>query len=100
MGFLDRLFGRSEPSSRDVAKERLQLVLVHDRTQISPTMLEQLKDELIAVISRYVEIDPAGVEVMFDQTKREGRLVADIPVLGPAPGSSGTTAGSRGARRG
>jgi cell division topological specificity factor len=100
MGFLDRLFGRSEPSSRDVAKERLQLVLVHDRTNISPTMLEQLKDELIAVISRYVEIDPAGVEVMFDQTKREHRLVADIPVLGPAQGSSGTSTGRRGARRG
>ena len=100
MGFLDRLFGRSETSSRDVAKERLQLVLVHDRTKISPTMLDQMKDELIAVISRYVEIDPAGVEVMFDRSKRDHRLVADIPVLGPASGSSGRSAGSRGTRRG
>ena len=47
MSFLDRLLGRSEPSSRDIAKERLQLVLVHDRTKISPALLDKMKDELI-----------------------------------------------------
>jgi cell division topological specificity factor len=63
-------------------------------------MLDQMKDEMIAVISRYVEIDPAGVEVMFDQSKRENRLVADIPVVGPAQSSSGRGASNRGIRRG
>ena len=90
MGFLDRLLGRSEPSSRDVAKERLQLVLVHDRTKISPALLDKMKDELIIVISRYVEIDPDGVEVTFTQGRRANRLTADIPVMGPAGRSSST----------
>ena len=84
MGFLDRLFGTREPTSSEIAKERLQLVLVHDRINISPTMLDRMKDELIAVISRYVEIDEMGVDVTFSQSRKESRLVADIPVVGPA----------------
>ena len=84
MGFLDRYFRRREPSSRDIAKERLQLVLVHDRVNISPGMLARMKDDLITVISRYVEIEPDGVEVTFTQGRRQSRLVADIPVVGPA----------------
>ena len=82
MGFLDRLFGRDEPTSREIAKDRLQLVLVHDRIKISPGMMDKMKDELITVISRYVEIDADGVEVTFTQSRRESRLVADIPVVG------------------
>lgn len=84
MGFLDRLFGKQEASSSVVAKERLQLVLVHDRINISPSVLDQMKDDLITVISRYVEIDPDGVQVTFTQSKRASRLTADIPVVGPA----------------
>ena len=84
MGFLDRLFGRRAPTSREIAKERLQLVLVHDRIKISPATLDKMKDELITVISRYVEIEADGVQVTFTQGRRESRLVADIPILGPA----------------
>jgi cell division topological specificity factor len=92
MGFLDRYLRRREPSSRDIAKERLQLVLVHDRVNISPGMLDRMKDELITVISRYVEIEPDGVEVTFTQGKRQSRLVADIPVVGPARRTASKTA--------
>lgn len=84
MGILDRILGRHEPTSRDIAKQRLQLVLVHDRVKISPVMLDMMKDELITVISRYVEIEADGVEVTFTQSRRESRLVADIPIVGPA----------------
>jgi septum formation topological specificity factor MinE len=57
-----------------------------------------MKDELITVISRYVEIDANGVEVTFTQSRRESRLVADIPVVGLARRSSSRgTAASRGA---
>jgi cell division topological specificity factor len=84
MGFLDRLLGRQEPTSREVAKERLQLVLVQDRFKISAGTLEKMKDELITVISRYVEIEPDGVEVTFTQSRYQSRLVADIPVVGVA----------------
>jgi cell division topological specificity factor len=96
MRFLNRLFGSSEPQSSQVAKERLQLVLVQDRIKISPAVLEKMKDELITVISRYVEIEPEGVQVTFTQTRHQSRLMADIPVVGPAIGrSSRSPAGKR-----
>jgi cell division topological specificity factor MinE len=67
MNWLHSLFGRSEPTSREIAKNRLQLVLVQDRVNMSPQLLQTLKDELIAVISK--------------QSKRQSRLTADIPVI-------------------
>lgn len=82
MSFWNKVRGRRMPSSREIAKERLHLVLVHDRTDISPGLLQILKDELIAVISKHIEIDREGVEITFTQGKRYNRLVADIPVLG------------------
>jgi len=100
MGFLDRLLGRREPPSRDIAKERLQLVLVHDRVNLSPAMLDRMKDEMITVISRYVEIEPDGVEVTFTQSRRKGRLVADIPVVGPASRSPSRKVAARAGARG
>jgi cell division topological specificity factor len=82
MNFFERLLGRSrESSSGNVAKERLRLVLAHDRTSISPALLDTLKDEMIAVISRHVAIDVESVQVSFSQSARESRLVADIPLL-------------------
>lgn len=76
--FLDRLLGRDQRSAQ-LAKERMKLVLIHDRTDLSPQALEKLKDELIAVISRYIEIDPKAVMIDIAQEGREQRLVADIP---------------------
>ena len=81
MNWLNSLFGRSEPTSREVAKNRLQLVLVQDRVNMSPQLLQTLKDELIAVISKYVEIDEDHMDVTFKQSKRQSRLTADIPVI-------------------
>jgi cell division topological specificity factor len=79
MSFIRRLFGRGEKSS-DVAKQRLQLVLVHDRANISPGLLAMIKDEIINVISRHIDIDRTGVQINFSQQGRESRLVADIPL--------------------
>jgi cell division topological specificity factor len=82
MKFFARLMGRlHKPSSGEIAKERLRLVLAHDRTSISPALLETLKDEIITAISRHVAIDAEGVQVTFSQSARESRLVADIPML-------------------
>ena len=78
--FLDRLFKR-EPTSASQAKERLKLVLIHDRTDLTPGSMEAMKDELIGVISRYVEIDPTLVQINMEQEGREQRLIADIPLL-------------------
>jgi len=89
MGFLDSLFGRGQPSSGAVAKERLQLVLVHDRVQLSPQRLQDLKDALIETISRYVDIDRDAVEITLTQNRRESRLVADIPLTRLKRGQGG-----------
>ena len=72
------LFRRKK--SANSAKERLQLVLFHDRTDLTPSQLESLKDALIATISRYIEIDPTAVSINVAQDGREQRLVADIPL--------------------
>lgn len=86
MNFLDRLLGRTPAASAQTAKERLQFVLVHDRADIPPAVLEMLKDEIIAVISKHVEINSAGVEINLTHTQRESKLVADIPLLTAASG--------------
>ena len=78
MGFLDRLFGRK--SSAGDAKERLQLVLIHDRTDLTPAELDSLKDDLIATISRHVEVDAQAVQIGMEHDGRSQRLVADIPL--------------------
>lgn len=78
--FLDRLLGKNTTSAVE-AKERLKLVLIHDRTNLSPESLESMKDELIDVISRYVEINPNAVHINMEQHGREQRLIADIPIL-------------------
>jgi cell division topological specificity factor len=77
--FLDRMLGRDRKSA-DQAKDRLKLVLIHDRTDLTPANLASLKDELIQVISRYIPIDPDEVRIEMAQEGREQRLVADIPL--------------------
>lgn len=71
-------FRRSKSASS--AKERLQLVLVHDRTDLTPAQLEALKDDLLKAISRYIDIDPEAVQIGLERDGREQRLVADIPL--------------------
>ncbi|MBC7877798.1 MAG: cell division topological specificity factor MinE [Anaerolineales bacterium] len=66
--------------SAESAKERLQLVLVHDRTDLTPGQLEALKDELLKAISRYIDIDPEAVQIGLERDGRSQRLVADIPL--------------------
>ena len=66
--------------SAESAKERLQLVLVHDRTDLSPAQLESLKDDLLKAISRYIDIDPDAVQIGLERDGRSQRLVADIPL--------------------
>jgi cell division topological specificity factor len=79
--FISRILGKESTSSKNVAKERLRLVLVHDRTSISPYVLNRLKEDLIKVISNYMEIDESALEVSLSQDDKEVALVANIPVL-------------------
>ncbi len=66
--------------SAENAKERLQLVLIHDRTDLTPAELNALKDELLEVISRHVDIDAEAVQIHLEHDGRSQRLVADIPL--------------------
>ena len=78
-----KIFKRRKNSDQEIAAQRLRLVLTHDRANISPGMLDMFKDEIIAVISRHLEIDADKVEVNFTEDQREMRLVADIPLHSP-----------------
>jgi cell division topological specificity factor len=79
-----RRFSSGKKKSAKSAKERLQLVLTHDRTDITPAQLDALKDELIEVISRHIEIDPDAVNIDVAREGREQRLIADIPLKAKA----------------
>jgi cell division topological specificity factor len=74
-----RMSGRARSAKQ--AKDRLKLVLIHDRTNLTPEILEKLKVELLEVISRHVAIDLKAVKIRVTHDGREQRLVADIPLL-------------------
>jgi cell division topological specificity factor len=82
---LSKLFGKTK-NSKDVAKERLQLVLIHDRANVSPQFLEMVKGEIIKVISHYMDIDESALDIQLTRTKSEDgnrvvpALVANIPI--------------------
>lgn len=78
MSFFERLFGKK--NSANSAKERLQLVLIHDRTDLTPAELASLRDDLIATISRHVAIEEKAVQIDVEHDGRSQRLVADIPL--------------------
>jgi cell division topological specificity factor len=81
LDFFKTLF-RPEPPSSTTAKERLRLVLLSDHLSLAPDVVESLKRDLLEVISRYVEIDPAHADVTFEQREREVAMLANIPITG------------------
>jgi len=80
MGWLSDLFGKKEASG-SVAKQRLQMVLVQDRSDVTPGVMELIKDEIIEVLARHLSINPDEVVVNLTQDARESRLVAEVPIL-------------------
>ena len=83
MGFAD--FFRKKSSS-NVAKDRLKMVLVSDRANCSPDVMENIKNDIIQVISKYMEIDAEGLDIQITQTESDGNngavpaLFANIPI--------------------
>lgn len=76
---INRLLGR-QPASAETAKERLQLVLAHDRSDLNPELLQQMRREIIEVVSRYVEIDMEEGDVSLETEDRVTALVANLPI--------------------
>ena len=72
--------------SGDVAKDRLKFVLVSDRANCSPEVMEKIKNDIINVISKYMEIDAEGLDIQITQTESENNngtvpaLYANIPI--------------------
>jgi cell division topological specificity factor len=81
MNLLSRLAGQKRSAS--AARERLQLVLIHDRADLPPGKLEALKDDIIATLSRHVEINAGEVRVSLTRERNSQRLVAEVPLAPP-----------------
>ncbi len=87
MSWLSKVMGTRGGKSADVAAQRLQLVLKYDRAKLPPGLIDTLKDELLAVISRYVDVVEDGIEVsLTGEARGTGApmvLVANVPIRGP-----------------
>ncbi|GFZ31160.1 cell division topological specificity factor [Clostridium zeae] len=74
----------NKPTPKDVAKDRLKLILIHDRGDLAPEVLENIKQEILEVISKYVEIDSDDIDITITKTgEMDGdspALVANIPI--------------------
>lgn len=74
-------------NSKEVAKDRLKLLLISDRTDCSADMMELIKNDIIQVISKYMEIDTSGLDIQITRTESENHngsvpvLYANIPIL-------------------
>jgi cell division topological specificity factor len=84
MGFFN--FGnRQKP--KDVAKDRLRLILIHDRGDIPAETVEKIREEILAVLSKYIEIEAEDVEIAVtksDMLEGDGSpaLSCNIPIRG------------------
>lgn len=80
MSFFD-MFKKN--GSKNVAKDRLKLVLIHDRAMLSPRVLDDMKNDLITVISKYVDIDIDSLNIEISEDDKQSRktaLIANIPI--------------------
>lgn len=82
MSWLDRIFGERQPKSAALAKERLTLVIAHQRgATVTPDFLPALQRELIAVISKYVKVGPEDIKVNLE--RRDNYEVLEVNIVMP-----------------
>ena len=72
--------GSDDLDSKNVAKDRLRLVLVHDRSMLPPETLDALRAELVEVVSRYFEVDRATLSMDVQRTRESWALMVNLPL--------------------
>lgn len=88
-GFWERVFGRAaddeNKGSSNRAKERLQFILLHDRIHLPPDRMEQMKREILDVISKYVDVSGEDIDIAMQKRDSSSFLVAEVPFTKAAP---------------
>ncbi|MCL1489548.1 MAG: cell division topological specificity factor MinE [Pseudanabaena sp. Salubria-1] len=77
---LDRLFQRSNVPSGAKVKQRLKFILAHDRAAIEPQVFENMRHEIMRVVSKYVELDEGSLDIRLESDKRMTALIANLPI--------------------
>ncbi len=80
MGVFEFMVGRKKPTPGELAKERLKVVLVHDRLKLNPELLELIKGELLSVLSKRLEVDEDQVELTLAREGGWDKLLANVPI--------------------
>ena len=83
MGFFRNI--NSKPTPKEVARDRLKLILIHDRGDIDPETIDKIRVEILQVLSKYIEIEADDVEIALNRTETNESgngpaLVANIPI--------------------
>jgi cell division topological specificity factor len=77
---LDRLFPKSNAPSGVKVKQRLKFILAHDRAAIEPQVFENMRHEIMRVVSKYVELDEGTLDIRLESDKRMTALIANLPI--------------------
>ncbi|HEV2654996.1 MAG TPA: cell division topological specificity factor MinE [Ktedonobacteraceae bacterium] len=80
MGVFEFMVGRKKPTPGEMAKERLKVVLVHDRLKVNPEVLEMIRAEVLSVISRRLEVDEQQMQVLLTRENGADKLQTDVPI--------------------